>query len=103
MVIPFIMDAGLGINILRAVYGSNQDEAVCYDDLLENPERVNKEFNDRVPTILKKGSFSKKIFTKGWKFDMFNVRGQLSKQIAASAVIFAQLYFSIIGCIVSQH
>jgi len=34
---------------------------------------------------------------------MFNVTGQLSKQIAATAVIFAQLYLSIIGCIVSEH
>ena len=75
MVAPFVVDAAFGLAILRATFGSDQDESVCYDDLLENPERVSKEFNDRVPKILKKGNLSKKIFTKGWKFDMFNVKG----------------------------
>lgn len=104
MVIPFIIDAAFGLNILRIIFGSEQDETLCYNDLLENPEQeTQKEFNDRVPTILKKGRLSRKIFTQGWKFDMFNVTGQLSKQIAATAVIFAQLYLSIIGCIVSEH
>lgn len=73
MAVPFVADAAFGLNILKAVFGQGQDESICYDDLLENNEPVSKEFNDRVPSILKKGKLSRKMFTQGWKFDMFNI------------------------------
>lgn len=34
---------------------------------------------------------------RGWKFNLFNIRGQLKKQLAAVAVIFSQLYFALCG------
>jgi len=37
------------------------------------------------------------MFGSGWKFNIFNERSQDNKQIAAVAVIFAQVYFSILG------
>lgn len=104
MAVPFLMDAALGINILRVIFGQETNEPVCYDDLLENPDQeASKEFNDRLPEILKKGKVAEKMFTKGWKFDMFNVQGQSNKQIAAVTVIFAQMYFSIIEMIMGEH
>ena len=75
MIVPFIMDAALGLNILHVIFGQDQNEPVCYDDLLENPDQeASKEFNDRLPEILKNGQMTQKMFTKGWKFDMFNVQ-----------------------------
>jgi hypothetical protein len=31
-----------------------------------------KNFNDRIPEVLKEGELSRKMFTYGWKFNMFN-------------------------------
>lgn len=35
------------------------------------------------------------MFNKGWKFDLFNAKGQTTKVLAGASVIFAQLYFSL--------
>jgi hypothetical protein len=43
------------------------------------------------------------MFTKGWKFDMFNVDGQLNKQLAAIAIIFGTLYFSLVSVAYKDH
>ena len=77
MIVPFVIDGVLGLNILYIIFGQDQNEPICYDDLLEeNPDsEASKEFNDRLPEILKNGKMAKKMFTKGWKFDMFNVKG----------------------------
>ena len=40
-----------------------------------------------------------KLYSKGWKFNMFNIEGQMWKQIAAISVIFALFQFSVIGII----
>ena len=37
------------------------------------------------------------MFSKGWKFDLFNVTGQLNKQLAAIAIIFSLVYFSLVS------
>lgn len=56
-----------------------------------------KKYNDRLPEVLKKGDVAQKMFSKGWKFDLFNVTGQLNKQLAAVAIIFSLVYFSLVS------
>jgi len=34
-----------------------------------------KNFNSRLPTIMTEGEIAEKMFTKGWKFNVFNVEG----------------------------
>jgi hypothetical protein len=41
--------------------------------------------------MLKSNPLMERLFTKGWKFDLFNQHGFINKQIAAIAVIFALL------------
>jgi len=36
------------------------------------------------------------MFTKGWKFNLFNQRTQVNKQISAISVICLQLYLSLV-------
>ena len=47
-------------------------EALIHEN--EEVEEIKKlkNFNDRIPEVLKEGEFSRKMFTFGWKFNMFN-------------------------------
>jgi len=45
---------------------------------------------------------AQKMFTKGWKFDMFNVQGQINKQLCSVATIFAMVFFSLAGIVQSS-
>jgi len=72
------------------------------DEQVESEERT-KNYNDRLPTILKQNELSVKMFNKGWKFDLFNAKGQTTKVLAAASVIFAQLYFSLAALIMGNE
>jgi hypothetical protein len=54
-----------------------EDEYMPAEALIHENEEVEeikklKNFNDRIPEVLKEGEFSRKMFTFGWKFNMFN-------------------------------
>lgn len=42
---------------------------------------------------------SQKVFTKGWKFSLFNEQSKVFKQISAISVIFCLIYFSLVGVV----
>jgi len=42
---------------------------------------------------------SKKVFTQGWKFNLFNEQSKVFKQISAASVIFSLIYFSLVGVV----
>jgi hypothetical protein len=63
---PFVMDAVYGLWILSTIFSKEEDSG-----LLEE-KQVKKQYNDRVPTILSQTKMTKKVFTKGWKFNLFN-------------------------------
>jgi len=44
-----------------------------------------------------------KLFTTGWKFDLFNQQGFINKQIAAIAVIFGLMQFSIVNLLLNDN
>jgi hypothetical protein len=45
------------------------------DEQTVDSEKEVKNYNDRLPTILKQNELSVKMFNKGWKFDLFNAKG----------------------------
>ena len=74
--VPFVLDAMYGVQILREVF--SKEEALG-DDLLNERETENKEYNDRVPQVLTQSKISLKVFTKGWKFNLFNEQQKVFK------------------------
>ena len=48
---------------------------------------------------LREDELSQRLVGRGWKFDLFNTRGQLKKQLAAVGVIFSSLFFSLCGMV----
>lgn len=44
-----------------------------------------------------------KLFTKGWKFNLFNKNGFINQQIAAIAAIFALFNFSTVNLITNDN
>ena len=69
MATPFVLDAIYGVQILREVFSKEEAHG---DDLLDKRETESKQYNDRVPQVLTQSKISKKVFTKGWKFNLFN-------------------------------
>lgn len=46
------------------------------ENFLDNVNEENehaKKYNDRLPSMLKSNELSEKMFSKGWKFDLFNM------------------------------
>lgn len=72
------------------------------DDLLQNQDSLDKEYNDRVPKMFTQTKMSKKVFTKGWKFNLFNEQSKVFKQISAAGVIFSLIYFSLVGVVANS-
>lgn len=98
------LNAITGCQILSEVFAKQTDGNVIVENFLDDQEEEEtpKSYNDRMPQILKENELSEKVFNKGWKFNLFNVQGQTSKVLAAISVIFAQLYFSLVGIVVSE-
>ena len=46
---------------------------------LKDDGKYQKMFNDRVPDSVKNTEIGRKMFTKGWKFNMFNDNKQFYK------------------------
>ena len=63
---------------MREVFG-RQSNSVIVENFLDeqtvDSEKEVKNYNDRLPTILKQNELSVKMFNKGWKFDLFNAKG----------------------------
>ena len=70
------VSAAIGVQILQQAYARQSDNQVIVENFLDEQieeEEVIKNYNDRLPQILKNNEFSIKMFNKGWKFDLFNV------------------------------
>jgi hypothetical protein len=67
--VPFVLDAMFGVKVLREVFSKEEAHG---DDLLNERETQSKEYNDRVPQVFTQSRISQKVFTSGWKFNLFN-------------------------------
>lgn len=54
---------------------TNNDNA--YEEKEEVPDEHS--FNSRLPTLLREDELTQRLVGTGWKFDLFNTRGQLKK------------------------
>ena len=71
--------------------------------MIHGAKAEQRDFNDRLPKALKDTILKEKLFNQGWKYDLFNVQGQMWKQMFAVAVIFAMLHFSLVGLIMANE
>jgi hypothetical protein len=73
------INAATGVQILQQAYGRQSENSVIVENFLDEQVEVEdnkvKNYNDRLPTILKNNELSINMFNKGWKFDLFNVKG----------------------------
>lgn len=73
------MNAVTGVQILHQAYGRQSENSVIVenflDDQVEEEDKEIKNYNDRLPTILKNNELVINMFNKGWKFDLFNLKG----------------------------
>ena len=76
--------------------GRNGSES-RYEEKEEVPD--GNYFNNRLPSLLREDELSQRLVGRGWKFDLFNTRGQLKKQLAAVCVIFSQMFFALCGMV----
>jgi hypothetical protein len=97
------VNAAVGVHILYQVYGQQSNNSVIVENFLDDqPEAEVKIYNCRLPQVLQQNELSAKMFSKGWKFDLFNSKGQTCKVLAAVSVIFAQIYFSLAAVVMSE-
>jgi hypothetical protein len=97
------VNAAVGVHILYKLFGTQTNNSVIVENFLdEQAEGEVKIYNCRLPSALKQNELSAKMFGKGWKFDLFNSVGQTQKVLAATSVIFAQLYFSLAALVMSE-
>ena len=95
------IDALTGFYILYKIFRKSDDGVS--EDLIQNKMAEQKEFNDRVPEALKDTVLKQKLFNQGWKYNLFDVKGQMWKQLFAVAVIFAMLHFSLVGLVMTKE
>jgi len=104
--IPFALDAIYGLVILRSIF-NNREVVNFASELIDAPKKSEVDqdkFNNRLPSVLQEGKVANKMFNQGWKFNLFNVQGQIDKQIMALMVIFMEIYCSLVGIVnQSEH
>lgn len=73
------INAATGVQILQQAYGRQSENSVIVENFLDEQVEVEdnkvKNYNDRLPTILKNNELVINMFNKGWKFDLFNLKG----------------------------
>lgn len=75
------------------------------ENLIENideEDKSEKEYNKRLPEILESNELSTKMFSEGWKFDLFNNCDNAQKQLFGAAIIFAMVYTSMVQVVMAQ-
>jgi len=95
LAVLFTVDAICGLIVLAIVFDNNQEENSLFDCLDKEDKTKMRQFNDRVPELLQEDEVSQKLFTRGWKFNIFNEQKFTQKAITATVVILAQFYFAI--------
>lgn len=100
------IDAVMGGLILQQVFDdprvdfeSEQSEQAYAS--LSSGQVSPRRFNVRLPQVIMENETGRKMFFRGWKFNMFNDMKQVNKAIAAVSVIFVMFFFSL-SCLITQ-
>jgi hypothetical protein len=70
-----LINSLMGLNILSKLFGKGSRNQIVIENLIESVEADNqeeKEYNNRVPSILESNELTTKMFSEGWKFNLFN-------------------------------
>lgn len=75
-VLMFI-NAMIGMNLLKNLFGKTTRNSVVIENLIESTDteeqsNVETQYNNRMPRILESNELTTKMFSNGWKFDLFN-------------------------------
>lgn len=110
LTVVFSADALYGMALFLSSFSeAQQDELiltprrrqflVSADGSRDEKEEVvdERHFNNRIPALLREDELSQRLIGRGWKFNLFNVRGQLRKQLSALFVIASMFFFSLMG------
>ena len=98
--IVMLINALIGMNLLNNLYGKGVRNSVVIESLIETKEEeesvADKQYNNRLPKVLESNELATKMFSEGWKFDLFNNGTNIQKQLFGAAIIFAMVYFSMV-------
>ena len=76
MGVIFTFDAIFGLSILHQIFSSEDFEDELNDQpyatILDDAENKEKKYNERLPEQIRENEFGQKMFSNGWKFNMFN-------------------------------
>jgi hypothetical protein len=104
--IALLINALIGMNLLNNLYGKGVRNSVVIESLIDSTEEeesvADKEYNNRLPKILESNELTTKMFSEGWKFDLFNSGKNTQKQLFGAAIIFAMVYFSLVETVMTQ-
>jgi len=104
--IVMLINAMIGMSLLNNLYGNGVRNSVVVESLIEQTEEedtvADKEYNNRLPLILESNELTTKMFSNGWKFDLFNNGTNTQKQLFGAAIIFAMAYFSMVESVMTQ-
>ena len=70
-----LVNSLMGLNILHNLFFKRSRHSVVIEGLIEKTEEEDyseKEYNNRLPKILESNELTTKMFSEGWKFDLFN-------------------------------
>ena len=100
----YTLDAIFGLMILKQVFTFEKveyeiDNEQAYAPLNDEYSNVPKRYNSRLPETFTRSKIGKRMFSWGWKFNMFNEFDQSNKTVAAISVIAAQFFFSLASLI----
>ena len=79
LAVPFLIDAMYGLYILRMFFTCNIDISTSLISQKDSSEIEEIPYNVRVPRALLQIDGSNKLFMNGWKHDLLNIDGQVSK------------------------
>ena len=100
-----LVNALMGMNILHNLFFKRSRHSVVIEGLIEKTEEEDcseKEYNNRLPKILESNELTTKMFSEGWKFDLFNQSDNTQKQLLGAATIFSMVYFSMVQVVMAQ-
>ena len=104
--IALLINALIGMNLLNNLYGKGVRNSVVIESLIDSTEEeesvADKEYNNRLPKILESNELTTKMFSEGWKFDLFNSGKNTQKQLFGAAIIFAMVYFSLVETVMTH-
>ena len=79
LAVALTIDAMIGYSVLYKLFRAQRSNVEILEEFLTEDQKqgrkYTKKYNDRVPKILKSNQLLQKLFTKGWKFDLFNKSG----------------------------